>query len=64
MAYNRPNDGLNAAQRYAQKLGVVTIRPRKEDAEMVRSAAEKSGLSITQFVLAAVREYIKNHEND
>ena len=64
MAYNRPNDGLKAYERYQQKLGVVTIKPRKEDAEMVRAAAEKSGLSITKFVLQAVREYIKNHEND
>ena len=40
MAYHpRPDDGLTATQRYHNKCDAITIRPRKEDGEKIRSAA-------------------------
>lgn len=58
MAYQRPNDGLNAVQRYQKKCDTITIRPPKADGEKIRSAAEKAGMNVTQFILKAVNEYI------
>ena len=58
MAYQRPNDGLNAVQRYQKKCDTITIRPPKAEGERIRSAAEKAGMNVTQFVLKAINEYI------
>ena len=59
MYHKRPNDGLNATQRYHAKCDSITIRPLKADGEKLRSAA---GLSITQFILKAVDAYIENEK--
>ena len=61
MAYQRPNDGLNAVQRYQKKCDTITIRPPKAGGERIRSAAENAGMNVTQFILAAINEYIANH---
>lgn len=58
MTYQRPNDGLNAVQRYQKKCDTITIRPPKAEGERIRSAAEKAGMNVTQFVLKAINEYI------
>lgn len=58
MAYQRPNDGLNAVQRYQKKCDTITIRPPKAEGERIRSAAEKAGMNVTQFILKAINEYI------
>lgn len=61
--YQRPNDGLNATQRYHAKCDSITIRPLKAEGEKIRSAADRFGFSsITQFILAATNEYIQKHE--
>ena len=36
MYYKRPNDGLNAVQRYQAKCDSITIRPLKADGEKIR----------------------------
>ena len=58
MTYQRPNDGLNAVQRYQKKCDTITIRPPKAEGERIRSAAEKAGMNVTQFILKAINEYI------
>ena len=58
MPYQRPNDGLNAVQRYQKKCDTITIRPPKTEGERIRSAAEKAGMNVTQFILKAINEYI------
>ena len=60
--YKRPNDGLNATQRYHAKCDAITIRPLKEDGERIRSAASVRGYdSLTKFIMTAINEYIENH---
>ena len=59
---NRPDDGLNAYQRYQQKLDCISIRPKLEDGERIRAAADLLGMSNTQFILKACTEYIKRHK--
>lgn len=58
MTYQRPNDGLNAVQRYQKKCDTITIRPPKAEGERIRSAAEKAGMNVTQFILKAINDYI------
>lgn len=62
MYHKRPNDGLNATQRYHAKCDSITIRPLKADGEKLRSAADAAGLSITQFILKAVDAYIESEK--
>lgn len=60
--YKRPDDGLNAVQRYHKKLDCITIRPLKADGERIRSTALAMGYdNLTRFVLDAINEYIENH---
>ena len=58
--YPKPDDGKNAAQRYKEKCDAITIRPRLEDGEFIRSAAEYHGLSVTKYILTACKAYDKN----
>ena len=63
MAYYKANDSLTAMQRYHAKLDAITIKPRKDDGERIRSAAAAFGFaSTTQFIMAAIDEYIKTHK--
>lgn len=63
MAYNKKSeDGLNAVQRYQAKCDCITIRPLKADGEKIRSAASAAGVSITQFIMKALNEYMENHK--
>lgn len=62
--YERPNDGLNAVKRYQAKCDAITIRPMKAEGEKIRNAAEAEGVSVTQFILRAVREYCENHKSE
>lgn len=60
--YERPNDGMNAIQRYHAKLDNISIRPLKADGERIRSAADAMGYnSLTRFIMDAINEYIENH---
>lgn len=59
----RKDDGMNAVKRYQAKCDCITIRPLKEKGEAIRSASERLGfISITQFILTAVDEYLANHQ--
>lgn len=40
----------------------ITIRPTKEQGSEIRVAAAAAGMSIQQFLLAAVSEYMKNND--
>lgn len=61
----RPNDGMNALQRYQAKCDSITIRPKKADGERIRSSAVKLGFeSTTKFIMAAIEEYLKNHADE
>lgn len=64
MAYKRPNDGLNAVKRYQAKCDSIMIRPLKADGEKIRSAAESEGISMTQYIMRAISEYMENHKED
>ena len=61
MGYQRPDDGLNAIQRYHKKCDTITIRPPKTEGEKIRAAAEASGLSVTQYILKAVNAYMDSN---
>ena len=61
----RPNDGMNAVQRYQAKCDAITIRPMKEDGEKIRASAVLFGFdSTTKFIMAAINEYIRNHREE
>lgn len=61
----RPNDGMNAVQRYQKKCDIITIKPLKADGERIRSAAFQFGFeSVTRFILTAINEYIENHKEE
>lgn len=64
MAYHkRPDDGLNAVQRYHKKCDTITIRPRLEDGEKIRSAATEMGYeSLTKFIIDAISFFIEAHK--
>lgn len=64
MYYKRPNDGLNAVQRYQAKCDSITIRPLKADGEKIRSAADAEGISVTRYIMRAIEEYYKNHHEE
>lgn len=58
------NDGMNAVQRYQAKCDAITIRPLKADGEKIRSAAAAADVSVTQYIMKAVAEYMANHPNE
>lgn len=63
--YKRPNDGMNATQRYHKKCDAITIRPRLEDGEKIRSAAVELGYeSLTKFIIDAVAYYTETHRKE
>ena len=39
----------------------IRIRPDRETGSAIRAAAAADGLSIQQYILQAVREYMENH---
>ena len=66
MAYHpRPDDGLTATQRYHNKCDAITIRPRKEEGEKIRSAASAMGYdSLTRFIIDAIAYFVAAHTED
>ena len=60
--YKRPDDGMNAVQRYQAKCDAITIRPMKEEGDRIRAAASARGFdSLTKFIVSAINEYIERH---
>lgn len=64
MPVKRPDDGLNAVQRYQAKCDAIMIRPPKEDGDKIRSAAEHEGISVTKYIMRAIEEYMTNHKGE
>ena len=42
----------------------IVIQPRKEEGQAIKDAAEKAGVSTTQFILDAVRKYMENEKEN
>lgn len=51
---------IRASAKHNKKKDSITIRPDKETGAMIRQSAEERGMSVTEFILNAVNEYIKN----
>lgn len=51
------NDGMNAVQRYQAKCDCITIRPLAPLGKFIRDCASAEGMSLTQYVLKAVKFY-------
>lgn len=49
-----------ASRKWDSARDSITIRPTKEDGAAIRAAAAASGMSIQQFILAAVSAYMDN----
>lgn len=43
------------AKHQSEKLSRITIQPYKEEAQQIKEAALASGMSVTQYILKAVR---------
>ena len=54
------NESLKRAQeKYTQKKKVVGIRMRGENAELIKAAAEKRGMTVSAFANEAFREKLE-----
>ena len=62
--YKKPDDGMNAVQRYQAKCDSITIRPPKEFGIRIRSAAEADDVSVTAYIMRAITEYMENHPTE
>lgn len=60
----KKDDGLNAVKRYQAKCDAIMIRPMKADGEKIRAAASAAGVSVTQYIMKAVFEYMENHPDE
>ena len=48
-----------ASVKYNKKKDSITIRPDKETGAKIRQAAETAGVSVTEFILTALKEYME-----
>ena len=53
---------VKASVKWAKSRDTITLRPSKEEGAEIRAAAEAAGVSLTEYVLDAVRSRIA-HEN-
>ena len=61
--HKRPNDGMNAVQRYHKKCESITIRPKLEDGAKIRQTAIDMGYeSLTQFIMDSINEFVEKHK--
>ena len=51
-----------ASRKWDSSHDSITIRPTKETGSAIRAAAAAAGMSIQQFILAAVSEFMKKDE--
>lgn len=49
---------------YQAKMDAFKIRPSKDEGQTIREYAAAHGMSVQGLFLEAVREYIKQHEED
>lgn len=59
-----PMSNADAVKKYHQKLDEFKIRPYAEEGQTIREYAAAHGMSVQGLFLEAVREYIKQHEED
>ena len=48
-----------ASVKFNRSRDSITIRPDKETGAKIRRAAEAAGVSVTEFILTALKEYIE-----
>ena len=48
-----------ASAKWNNSRDSITIRPSKEEGAAIRAAAASAGMSIQQFILASLSEYMK-----
>lgn len=58
-----PVNNYEAVKKHREKLVEFKVRPYREEAQQIREAADRLGMSVQGLFLEAVREYIKNHED-
>ena len=49
---------IRASTKYNRKQDTITVRVDKEIGEKIRDAAERQGVSVKEFILAAVMPHI------
>ena len=54
----------DAVKKYHQKLDEFKIRPYTDEGQTIQEYAAAHGMSVQGLFLEAVREYIKQHEED
>lgn len=52
-----------AISRYNEKCGRIELRPRKEEAEQIRQAAQNAGQSLQGWILEACAEKMEREQN-
>ena len=53
---------VRASVKWAKSRDSIVLRPTKEEGAQIREAAQAAGISMTEFILDAVRSRIA-HEN-
>lgn len=48
-----------ASVKFNRTRDSITIRPDKETGAKIRQAAETAGVSVTEFILTALKEYME-----
>ena len=48
-----------ASVKFNRKCGTFAVGPAKETGAKIRRAAETAGVSVTEFILTALKEYIE-----
>lgn len=48
-----------ASVKFNRTRDSITIRPDKETGAKIRQAAKTAGMSVTEFILAALKEYME-----
>ena len=53
-----------SVKEYQKNRDAIMLRPSKEDGEIIRDAAKKSGQSVQAYILQAIRERIQRDGED
>ena len=48
-----------AIKTYQAKMSSISVRIKKEDYQKIKNSVEKSGISLREFVLCAIKEKIE-----
>ena len=50
---------IKASVKHNREKDGITIRPDKETGAKIRRAAEEGGVSVTEYILTAIKEHMK-----